>query len=262
MPQFPAYIFDNAATAEYQRLDLMSKILDAHTRASLMSLGLREEWNCLELGGGNGSVTEWLCHSVGPTGTVTSVDINPALIKLIPAHNLTVIQADLRTAELPAGPFDLVTCRALLHQIAEQAQSVLAKMAAVVKPGGFIFVCEPDFNLVRTTEPAVWAQTWEAVLKWGQTEGVDWLIGRKLPRMFTDLDFGYPEIETHVPAIRGTTRDALYFQMVFEMIRERVLASGLVDLKTFDAATALLNDPAYWTQCWMLTSAWIRKPPR
>ena len=29
------YILDNASTAEYQRLDLMSKILDPRTRASL-----------------------------------------------------------------------------------------------------------------------------------------------------------------------------------------------------------------------------------
>ena len=93
-----SYIFDNAFTAEYQRLDLMSKILDPWTRASLTSLGLCEGWSCLELGGGNGSMTEWLCERVGASGSVTSVDINPKLIQLIPAQNLTVMQADLRVA--------------------------------------------------------------------------------------------------------------------------------------------------------------------
>jgi len=23
----------------------------------------------------------------------------------------------------------------------------------------------------------------------------------------------------------------------------------------------LLEDPNYWTQCWMMTAVWVRKPP-
>jgi ubiquinone/menaquinone biosynthesis C-methylase UbiE len=260
MNHLPNYMFDNDSTAEYVRLDLMSKILDPQTRASLTSLGLREGWHCLELGGGNGSITEWLCQTVGPNGSVTSIDINPKLIKLIPARNITVKEADLRTADLPPGPFDLVMCRAMLHQIAEHAQTVLAKMAAAVKPGGCLFVCEPDFNLVRTTEPHAWSQTFDAILKWGQSQSVDWLIGRKLPAMITAMGLGYPQTETQVPTIRGATRDALYFQLFFETIYDRLLATGTIDAQTLDAANALLNNPDYWTQCWMLTSAWIRKP--
>ena len=98
------YILDNASTAEYQRLDLMSKILDPRTRASLASMGLRDGWNCLELGGGNGSMTEWLCRKVGYSGSVTSVDLNPVLIKLVPAQNLTVRQADLRNCSNTSSP--------------------------------------------------------------------------------------------------------------------------------------------------------------
>ena len=254
------YIFDNASTAEYQRLDLMSKILDPHTRAHLLALGLREGWNCLELGGGNGSMTEWLCERVGASGSVTSIDINPKLIRLISAQNLNVLEADLRNADLPSSAFDLVMCRAMLHQIAEHAPAVLARMAGAVKPGGWLFVCEPDFHLARTTKPESWAKAWDGILKWGLTQGVDWLIGRRLPAMVQSLGLGYPEASTHVPNIRGATRDALYFQMSFESIRERLVTSGLVDEPTLNAASAVLSDPDLWTQCWMLTSVWVRKP--
>jgi ubiquinone/menaquinone biosynthesis C-methylase UbiE len=260
MEQPHSYIFDNASAAEYQRLDLMSKILDPGTRASLTALGLREGWHCLELGGGDGSMTEWLCEKVGVSGSVTSIDINPKMINLVRAPNLTVRQADLRTAALPANAFDLVMCRAMLHQIAEQAQAVLVKMAGAVKPGGWLFVCEPDFNLVKTCEPQVWANAWDGIIKWGRTEGVDWYIGRKLPAMVKALGMGYPDAATAVPTIRGTTRDAVYFQMFFDRVRDRVIASGLVDATMFDSAAALLVDPDCWTQCWMLTSVWIRKP--
>jgi ubiquinone/menaquinone biosynthesis C-methylase UbiE len=113
----------------------------------------------LELGSGNGSIVEWLCDAVGPSGSVTAADISTVLLELIPAQNLTVQQMDVRTGELPENAYDLVTCRALLHQIAEYAPAVLARMAAAVKPGGWLLVQEPDFHLAPTTEPAAWATT-------------------------------------------------------------------------------------------------------
>jgi SAM-dependent methyltransferase len=255
-----SYILDNASSAESQRLGLMSQILDPWTRTYLAALGLREGWRCLELGGGNGSMAAWLCEKVGASGSVVSVDINPKLIRQVRAQNLTVRQEDVRTAGLPEGAFDLVMCRAMLHQIAEDAPKVLRKMAAAVKPGGWLFVCEPDFHLVRTCEPEVWVRAWEGILQWGRTQGVDWLIGRNLPAMVAALGFDVPETATNVPNIRGTSRDAVYFQLFFDMVRDRVVGSGLADAETLEAAHALLDDPSRWTQCWMLTSAWIRKP--
>jgi hypothetical protein len=35
---------------------------------------------------------------------------------------------------------------------------------------------------------------------------------------------------------------------------------GQVDAAMIDAASALLDDPSYWTQCWMMTAVWLRKP--
>jgi ubiquinone/menaquinone biosynthesis C-methylase UbiE len=256
------YILGNTAQGEYERLDLMSKILDPRTQASLLALGLREGWHCLEVGGGNGSVTEWLCEKVGASGSVTSIDINTKLIELVQAGNLVVRELDVRTNDLPVATFDLVTCRATLHQISDQAQSVLEKMAAAVKPGGWLFVCEPDFNVVRTCEPESWRSTWSGVTAWGQTQGVDWFIGRKLPAMVDALGFGSARAKTEVPNIRGTTRDAVYFQLFLQMVRDRVVDSGHLNAETIDAAIALLDDPHVWTQCWMLTSVWVRKPQR
>ncbi|WP_433026203.1 class I SAM-dependent methyltransferase [Actinomycetospora sp. CA-053990] len=257
----PAYILDDAATVEYQRLDLMSKILDPWTRGHLEALGVRPGWHCLELGGGNGSVAEWLCDAVGSAGSVTSVDINPALLRLVPAQNLTVQQADVRTDPLPSGLYDLVSCRALLHQIAGHAPAVLEKMAAAVAPGGWLLVQEPDFHLAPTTEPAVWAETWRALIAWGQDNGVDWLIGRRLPGMVGAAGFARPQATTDVQNIRGGDRGALYFKLFFAEVRDRVLRSGRLDAATLDAATAVLDDPDLWTQCWMMTAVWGRKDP-
>ena len=124
----PAYILDNAATAEYQRLDLMSKILDPWTRHYLGALGVGPGWQCLEVGSGNGSVAEWLCGVVGSSGSVTAVDINTVLLGLVPAQNLRVTRMDVRTGGLSANAYDLVSCRAFLHQVAGDAPAVLEKI--------------------------------------------------------------------------------------------------------------------------------------
>ena len=259
MTNLKPYILDNAATAEYQRLDLMSKILDPWTRGYLRALGPGPGWRCLELGSGNGSVAEWLCAEVGPAGSVTAVDVNPVLVELVPAQNLTVRRMDIRTEELEENSYDLVTCRAVLHQIAEHAPAVLAKLAAAVKPGGWLFVQEPDFHLAPTTEPEAWAATWRELIAWGHANGVDWLIGRSLPGMVSRLRLGRPEAKTDVQNIRGRDRGALYFQLFFAEVRDRVLESGRLDASTFDGAAALLDDPDHWTQCWMMTAVWMRK---
>ncbi len=254
------YILDNAAAVEYKRLDLMSKILDPWTQSYLAELGVAEGWHCLELGGGNGSIAEWLAARVGASGSVTSLDIKPVLLELVPAQNLSVHQMDLRTGDLPAESFDLVTCRAMLHQIAEYGPQVLARMADVVKPGGWLLVQEPDFHLAPTTEPEVWARTWRGLIEWGHANGVDWLIGRKLPSMVAALGLGHPQAKTDVQNIRGRDRGALYFQLFFAEVRDRVIAAGQLDAETLGEASALLDDPDYWTQCWMMTAVWVRKP--
>jgi SAM-dependent methyltransferase len=254
------YMFDNASAVEYQRLDLMAKILDPWTRGYLAALGVGPGWRCLELGGGIGSITEWLAERVGYSGSVTTVDITTPLLELIPAPNVTVRQVDVRTGELPGSGYDLVTCRALLHQIAADAPATLAKMAAALKPGGWLLVQEPDFHIAPTTEPEVWADAWKGLLEWGRRNGVDWFIGRRLPALVDGLSLEGTRAKTDVQNIRGRDRGALYFQLFFAEVRERVIASGLVDAKTLDAASALLNDPTYWTQCWMMTAVWARKP--
>ncbi|MGY1643824.1 class I SAM-dependent methyltransferase [Geodermatophilus sp. SYSU D00703] len=261
MEDLRPYILDDAATSEYQRLDLMSKILDPWTRGYLRAVGVGPGWRCLELGSGNGSIAEWLCDTVGPSGSVTAVDVDTVLLDLVPAQNLRVERTDVRVARLPQSAFDLVTCRALLHQVADHAPAVLAQMAAAVKPGGWLVVQEPDFSLAPTTEPEVWAATWSGLIRWGRTQGVDWLIGRRLPGMVSDLGLGRPQAKSDVQAIRGTDRGARYFQLFFAEVRDRVLASGELDAATLDAASALLDDPDRWTQCWMVTAVWVRRAP-
>jgi hypothetical protein len=133
-------------------------------------------------------------------------------------------------------------------------------MVEAIRPGGWLLIQEPDFHLAPTTEPEAWAHTWQGLIDWGHANGVDWLIGRKLPSMMSALGLGHPEAKTDVQNVRGRDRGALYFQLFFSEIRDRVISAGQLDAATIDTASALLNDPDYWTQCWMMTAVWLRKP--
>jgi hypothetical protein len=79
--------------------------------------------------------------------------------------------------------------------------------------------------------------------------------------MVADLGLGQPHAKTDVQNIRGRDRGALYFQLFLAEVRDRVIAAGQLDAATIDAASALLDDPNYWTQCWMMTAVWVRKAP-
>jgi hypothetical protein len=76
--------------------------------------------------------------------------------------------------------------------------------------------------------------------------------------MVSRLGLGRPE-KTDVQNIRGRDRGALYCRLFFAEVRDRVLESGRLDASTLDRASALLDDPDYWTQCWMMTVVSIRK---
>jgi hypothetical protein len=78
--------------------------------------------------------------------------------------------------------------------------------------------------------------------------------------MVSKLGLGRPQARTDVQNIRGRDRGALYFRLFFAEVRDRVVDSGRLDVATLDAASGLLDDPDYWTQCWMMTAVWARKP--
>ena len=132
---------------------------------------------------------------------------------------------DLRTGELESESYDLVSCRALLHQIADYGPQVLAQMAEAVRPGGWLLIQEPDFHLALTTR----ARGMGTHLEWAYRLGTRergrlahrspschawWRLsawGIRRPR---------PTYRTSVAEIVG----AKYFQLFFAEVRDRVIA--------------------------------------
>jgi tRNA A58 N-methylase Trm61 len=104
------YLFGNAGSETPARFAALSTLYDAGTIRRFEALGVREEWHCLEVGGGGGSIAEWLADRVGPKGPVLVTDIDPRFL-VTSRLNLKVQAHDIVHDPLPKQVFDLVHAR-------------------------------------------------------------------------------------------------------------------------------------------------------
>ena len=106
--------------AERERLRRQSHDLEAHSLALLGHVDLPPGGRALDLGCGPAGTIELLAERVGPTGSVTAIDIDPAhvamarrLVQDRGLANVEVLQADARHTGLPSDSFDVVHARLL-----------------------------------------------------------------------------------------------------------------------------------------------------
>jgi SAM-dependent methyltransferase len=113
---------------------------------ALDRLGLDAGWRCVDVGAGGGDVSVALAEMVGRNGRVYAVDSDPlardevARAAATHAQVIALTQAgeDLSLPE----EVDLAFCRFLLLHVIDP-EVVVAKMAAAVRPGGWVVAQEP-----------------------------------------------------------------------------------------------------------------------
>jgi phospholipid N-methyltransferase len=84
------YRFANSWIEARERLAAIEAGNDPGTIRHLEALGVSEGWHCLEIGGGGGSITEWLCQRVGSLGRVVATDVNPRFLEALDFPSLEV----------------------------------------------------------------------------------------------------------------------------------------------------------------------------
>jgi 2-polyprenyl-3-methyl-5-hydroxy-6-metoxy-1,4-benzoquinol methylase len=139
------YSLDNAWVQARERLAALEAHADPGTIRHLEALGVSNGWQCLEVGGGGGSIAEWLCRQVGPAGRVVATDINTRFLEALDLATLEVRVHNIVEDELEQGAFDLVHTRAVLFHLG-QRQTALERMVSALKPGGWLLVEEPDYS--------------------------------------------------------------------------------------------------------------------
>lgn len=252
------YVWQHDLKGEPERLRMMSDILDASSRYHLERTGVTSGWRCLEIGAGDGSLSQWLARRVGPNGVAIATDIRADLLSGLSAPNLETRPFDVVTQEPPDGPFDLVLVRALLHHLPARRE-VVSKMIRWLKPGGWVFIQEPDFYPTWTVEPATVKTFWEDFIRWAATHQIDYYVGRKIAPWLTEEGMLDIQAEGHTGVYNGGSEYAQWWISSIGEVADKLQTEGGITAETIDEFMRLYQDPARWTMAIAFTGVTGRK---
>ena len=247
------YVWQHDLRGESDRLRLMSGLLDPSSKFHLLQIGVTTGWRCLEIGAGNGSLSQWLAHRVGPSGHVVASDIRTDLMEGIAGGNLEVCKFDVVHDEPPDPRYDLVAIRALLHHLPER-RAVVGKVARWLKPGGWLFIQEPDFYPTWTVEPPTQKRFWEQFIQWAANHQIDYYVGRKIPAWVQAEGLLNINSEGHAILYNGRSEFAEWWDYGILEVADKLQSEGCVSRSTLDEFFKLYRDPAYWTTTIAFTS--------
>jgi 2-polyprenyl-3-methyl-5-hydroxy-6-metoxy-1,4-benzoquinol methylase len=255
------YTLDNAWQEARRRLRLLEAWLDPGTIRHLESLGVAEGWQCLEVGGGGGSVTEWLCGRVGTTGRVVATDINTQFLDAIQAPNLEVRRHDIVAEALPTRVFDLVHARMVLTHLADRQQG-LQRMVAALKPGGWLLVEEMDC-MSWLADPSgeleavvLFTKGAAAIDRVMSEAGVNLYYGRRLFGDVRASGLGSVAGEGRVLMVYGGTPNAQELQLTATQLFSRSSAAGLLSEPEQRDFLELLGQPDFVWMSQTILAVW------
>jgi SAM-dependent methyltransferase len=262
------YIYDQSWEDERARLAGLEAVLDPGTTRILTGLGVGEGWHCLEVGGGGGSVTQWLCERVGASGRVVATDLDPRFLEEIDAPNLEVRKHDIVHDEIEKSSFDLVHSRDVLEHIPER-EAVLDTMVEALKPGAWLVAEDVDFaSALRGTEgfgepdetSPLEAKMWRGAAQAMKKRGVDAEYGRRLPWRLRARGLEDVGAEVRGGLTTAGTPAAQLMVLSTTHLRPLLVGAGVLSDDEFDQLLARLTDTDFMGFSPLHVAAWGRKP--
>ena len=255
----PRYGLSSAWEHERRRLRLLEAIWDPRTTARLTALGVGPGARCLEIGGGGGSITRWLCRQVGATGHVTATDLDTRWLDGLDEPNLTVLRHDLLVDDFAPGSFDVIHARAVLEHVAAR-DLALDRICGWLAPGGRLYLDDcASFSIDATTND-LYARAMHAWVTVLARTGTDYTWARALPDALTRHGLVAVDAEVDVPVLRGGSPVAEFWSLTLEFLRPQIVDTELLGHAEVDAAQALLADPDFWDLSPAFVGAWGRAP--
>src|SRR5882762_7784907 len=137
------YVLDNSKPEASGRFDALASLFDSGTKRHVEALGPIENWRCLEVAAGGGSIARWLAARVGKGGSVVATDIDVRHLQDLSLPNLEIVQHNILDDALPEPAFDLVHTRLLLVHLPRR-EDALDRMISALRPGGWLLAEEFD----------------------------------------------------------------------------------------------------------------------
>lgn len=249
------YTLPHDLAGERQRLQLMSDLLDPLHRSHLERLGVRPGWRCLEVGCGNGSISQWLAMRIAPGGHIVASDVDLRYLDQLHAPDLEVRRLDIVRENPEEGAYDLVTARAMLHHLPDREEAV-RHMIAALKPGGALLSIEPDFLPATASVPAQVNAFWQGWLQWSKSAGIDYFIGRRMPDLLAASGLQGVGAEGHTSYYSGGSPWATYWLETLQELRPKLIESGYLSQEVLSAFDTFYKDPHYWTGAITFVACW------
>jgi ubiquinone/menaquinone biosynthesis C-methylase UbiE len=178
-------------------------------RQVLLEAGLKKGMKAADFGCGTGTMTSTLASMVGPSGSVTGIDVNAAQVneaKQLCAcrelRNVGFVRADACKTGLPRNSFDLVYCRFLLLHLTNP-MACLIEMRDVLKPGGILVVEDGDIASAESVPPTALDAFADLFSRLAPIRGVNYSIANRLCHLVADAGFSEVALRVHQPAERA-----------------------------------------------------------
>jgi 2-polyprenyl-3-methyl-5-hydroxy-6-metoxy-1,4-benzoquinol methylase len=249
------YAFPHGAANERRRLDLLAERLDPVTKRRIGRLGLATDVRCLEVGGGRGSIANWLCHDVAPRGQVTATDLQTGYLSELSLPNLTVLRHDVTADDFPAGSFDLVHVRAVLMHIADR-MTALRRMASWLAPGGWLVAEEADFGMWLADYDPLWAAhpaAWHEAFPNGSLGQ-----GRALLRQIHQLGLADIGADAELDIVQPGTAMAEFHQLSMAGLAEPMISAGVMTAEEAASLATRPSEPDFLACGFAFIGAWGR----
>lgn len=213
-------------------LDALAELIRQHKQRTYTWMHIQPGHAVLDVGCGPGTDTLALAEMVGPNGRVVGVDVDAAMIAEADrraeqagrgawCHHQ---QADATALPLETGVFDACRSERLFQHVHNPA-AILAEMARVTKPGGWIVVLEPDWGTLSVDTPQVEIERRLArVLAEHMTN--NGYAGRQLYGLFKRQQLS--EITVELYPLFLTSYVQFRYAAVMERIERDALAAGLL----------------------------------
>jgi SAM-dependent methyltransferase len=138
--------FTNTGAENYER-DFVPAIATPVSTSLLAAANLQPGERVLDVACGTGIIARLAAETVGPTGTVTAIDVAPDMIDVARATSAPGAAIDWHVGDAASLPFDdgtydAVLCQMGLMFMADRAAAV-AEMRRVLAPGGRVVVNTP-----------------------------------------------------------------------------------------------------------------------
>jgi SAM-dependent methyltransferase len=191
------------------RLELLHSVYSPMGRQVLMEAGVAAGMHVADFGCGTGTMTRMLASLVGPSGSVTGIDLHRTQLKQArelcerdALTNTRFVQADACCTTLPHNTFDLVYCRFLLLHLPDPA-ACLKEMWNVLKPGGILVVEDGDLMSAASIPPTALNEFANLFGRLGPIRGVDYSVANHLAQLVADAGFSELGLRVHQPAERA-----------------------------------------------------------